>query len=73
MLVPQVCATGQHFLLHLVPLGALLLAMGGGVSAWYTWQRAGQGGSIKAGGVLPRSRFMADLGLFISGLFLWRR
>ena len=69
MLVPQVCATGQYFLLHLVPLGALLLTIGGGVSAWRNWQRAGQGRSSRAGGVLPRSHFMAGVGLLSSGLF----
>ena len=70
MLVQPVCVTAHHIILHLVPAGALLLAASGGVSAWWNWQRTGQAGSSKAEGVLPRSRFMADVGLLTSGLFL---
>jgi hypothetical protein len=53
-----------------VPLGALLLAAGGGISAWYNWQRMRQVQPSEAGGVLPRSRFMAVIGLLSSGLFI---
>ena len=70
MLVQPVCVTAHHIILHLVPAGALLLAASGGVSAWWNWQRTGQAESSKAEGVLPRSRFMADVGLLASGLFL---
>jgi len=70
MLVQPVCVTAHHIILHLVPAGALLLAASGGVSAWWNWQRTGQAESSKAEGVLPRSRFMADVGLLTSGLFL---
>ena len=70
VLVPQACITGQHLLLHLVPVGALLLAVGGGLSAWYNWRRMGYTGSTEAAGVLPRSRFMAATGLLTSGLFI---
>jgi hypothetical protein len=71
MLVQPVCVTAQHLVLHLVPIGALLLTAGGGVSAWRSWRRTGQVESSKAGGVLPRSRFMAGVGLLTSGLFLF--
>ena len=70
MLVQPVCVTAHHIILHLVPAGALLLAASGGVSAWWNWQRTGQAESSKSEGVLPRSRFMADVGLLTSGLFL---
>jgi hypothetical protein len=70
MLVPWACATSQHVMLHLVPLGALLLAAGGGISAWDNWQRMRQVQPSEAGGVLPRSRFMAVIGLLSSGLFI---
>ena len=70
MLEQPVCVTAHHIILHLVPAGALLLAASGGVSAWWNWQRTGQAESSKAEGVLPRSRFMADVGLLTSGLFL---
>ena len=70
MLVQPACVTARHLVLHLVPVGALLLTASGGVSAWRNWQRTGQAGSSKAGGVLPRSRFMAGVGLLTSGLFI---
>jgi hypothetical protein len=69
MLVQPVCVTAQHLVLHLVPIGALLLTASGGVSAWRSWRRTGQVESSTAGGVLPRSRFMAGVGLLTSGLF----
>ena len=70
VLVSQACVTGRHLLLHLVPVGTLLLAVSGGVSAWYNWRRTGHAGSTEAAGVLPRSRFMAATGLLTSGLFI---
>ena len=70
MLVWQACVMGQHLLLHLVPVGTLLLAVGGGVSAWYNWRRTGCTESTEAAGVLPRSHFMAATGLLASGLFI---
>jgi hypothetical protein len=70
MLVQQVCVTAHHFVLHLMPIGAILVAASGGVSAWRNWQRIRQAESGKAGGVLPYSRFMAGVGLLTSGLFI---
>jgi len=70
MLVQPVCVAAHHLVLHLVPAGALLLTASGGVSAWRNWRRTERAGSSKAGGVLPRSRFMAGVGLLTSGLFL---
>ena len=70
MLVQPVCVTALHLVLHLVPVGALLLTVSGGVSAWWNWRRTGQAESSKAAGVLPCSRFMAGVGLLTSGLFI---
>jgi hypothetical protein len=70
MLVQPVCVTAHHLVLHLVPVGALLLTAGGGVSAWRNWRRTGQTESSEAAGVLPRSRFLAGVGLLTSGLFI---
>jgi hypothetical protein len=70
MLVQPVCVTAHSIVLHLVPVGALLLTVSGGVSAWRNWRRTRQAESSKAGGVLPRSRFMAGVGLLTSGLFI---
>ena len=66
MLVQPACVTTHHLILHLVPVGALLLTVSGGVSAWRNWQVE----SNKAAGVLPCGRFMAGVGLLISVLFL---
>ena len=70
MLVQPVCVTAHRLVLHLVPVGALLLTVSGGVSAWRNWQRTGRAESSKAAGVLPCSRFMAGVGLLTSGLFI---
>jgi hypothetical protein len=70
MLVQAVCVTAHHIILHIVPIGALLLTASGGASAWRNWQRTRLAGSSKAGGMLSCSRFMAGLGLLVSGLFL---
>jgi hypothetical protein len=70
MLVQPVCVAAHRLVLHLVPVGALLLTTSGGVSAWRNWRRTAQAESSKAGGVLPRSRFMAGVGLLTSGLFI---
>ena len=70
MLVQPACVTAHHLILHLVPVGALLLTASGGVSAWWNWQRAGHAASSKARGGLPYSHFMAGVGLLISVLFL---
>jgi hypothetical protein len=69
MLVPWACSTGRQFALHLVTLAMLLLAGGGGLIAWRTWQRTGRDWPNEAGGVVPRSRFMAVGGLLSSGMF----
>src|SRR5919198_943678 len=68
ILVRQACISGHQGVLHLVSSGALLLAVGGGVSAWYNRRQAGQAQSSTTG-VLQRSRFMAETGLLGSGLF----
>lgn len=70
MLVPWACATRNSFVLHLVTLGALLLTASGATLAWRNWQETRREGPSSSGGVLPRSRFLAVLGLLLSALFL---
>ncbi len=68
-LVLWACSTGRQYTLHLVTLAMLLLAAAGGVIAWRAWRQAGREWHNEAGGVLPRSRFMAALGILLSSLF----
>jgi len=68
-LVLWACSTGRQYTLHLVTLAMLLVAAGGGLMAWRAWQQAGSEWHNEAGGVLPRSRFMAAMGILLSGLF----
>jgi hypothetical protein len=69
MLVLWACASGRQFALHLVTVAMLLLAGAGSFMAWRSWQRTGRDGPDKAGGMLPRRRFMAVGGLLSSGMF----
>jgi hypothetical protein len=69
MLVPWVCSTGHLFALHLVAFCALLLTAAGGFAAWRAWQRTGKRWPDGEGGAIPRSRFMAVMGMLLSGMF----
>ena len=65
-LVLWVCGTGQTWALHAVSLGALLVAAGAGLLSWRNWRRAGADWDDEGAGVLPRSRFMSAVGIFVS-------
>jgi hypothetical protein len=65
-LVLWVCGTGRTWALHAVSLGALLVAAGAGLLSWRSWRRAGADWDDEGAGVLPRSRFMAAVGIFVS-------
>jgi hypothetical protein len=69
MLVPRACATGTTLPLYVATVVAMLLAVGAGVVAWRIWQKVEPEWPDEAGGVIPRSRFLAVLGLLSSGLF----
>lgn len=68
LLVPWACESDQVVALHLSSLVALLIAGGGGLAAWRLWRRTGREWPSEAGGPLPRSRFLAMLGLLVSVL-----
>lgn len=68
-LVLVACAGGSMLPLHLVSFVTLLLALGGGWVAMREWRRTAAEGQLEAAGTLPRSRFMAALGLLTSALF----
>ena len=65
-LVLWVCGTGHAWALHAVSLAALLVAAGAGLLSWRNWQRAGAVWDDEGAGVLPRSRFMSAVGMFVS-------
>ena len=69
LFVLYACSTGQHFTLHLVSILTLVIAAGGGFVAWRNWQQAGREWPNQDEGVIPRSRFMAVLGVLTSALF----
>jgi hypothetical protein len=69
MLVPWACANGHRFVLYLTMLAALLIAAAGGLSAWRGWQRFGKQWPDGSGGAVPRSRFMAIMGIVLSVFF----
>lgn len=63
------CATTNFLPNHIVSAGALVLSLLGGFIAWTNWQRSGGEWPSDASGPIPRSRFMAALGLLTSALF----
>jgi hypothetical protein len=67
-LVLWACGAGREWALHLVALLALLVTVGGGLLSWRNWRRAGSGWEDDGAGVVPRSRFMAAVGVLISAL-----
>jgi hypothetical protein len=54
---------------HIVSLAALILSLLGGAVAWHNWTRSGAQWPNGGSGAIPRSRFMAALGLLTSMLF----
>ncbi len=65
-LVLWACGAGQTWALHLVAALALAVAAGSGLLAWRNWRRAGADWEDGGAGVLPRSRFMAAVGMLVS-------
>ncbi|HEX8073126.1 MAG TPA: hypothetical protein VF546_24475 [Pyrinomonadaceae bacterium] len=69
LLVQPACQAGRNLSLHVVTVGALLLAAGGGLLAWRNWRQAGARWQAEAGDAVARSRFMGLLGLLLSAMF----
>jgi hypothetical protein len=65
-LVRWACDAQREWALHLVSLLALLAAVAGGLLSWRNWRRVGAGWEDEGAGVVPRSRFMAVVGMLIS-------
>jgi hypothetical protein len=68
-LVTQACLHRNIVPLHLVHLGAMLLAMLGGLAAWRLWQNVGRGMPHDEPGPPGTTRFMAATGLAGGVLF----
>src|SRR5918999_31200 len=67
-LVPWACATQRHLPLHGVALICLAICAGGIVLAFRDWQSAGVEEPDDRGDEIVRVRFVAVLGLLMSGL-----
>ena len=72
-LVPVACEQGTSILLHLVSAGFLLVTLAGAVVAWWSYRQARDETRTAREGAdawtVERTRFMALLGLLVSGLF----
>jgi hypothetical protein len=66
-LVDRACVGGNRLWLHGSSLVFLAIALFAGFSAWRFYERIGDF-PLNEGGVMPRSRFMALVGLFTAGL-----
>lgn len=65
-LVLWACGAGRTWALHLVALAALLLCAAAGLLSLRNWRKTGAGWEDEGAGVLPRSRFMSVVGMFVS-------
>jgi hypothetical protein len=65
MLTPTACWTGSHFILYLVPLGALLIVLAGAAVARSRWRRAPEGSTERGYPEDSRIRFMAVAGFWL--------
>ncbi|HEX5575147.1 MAG TPA: hypothetical protein VFX42_04680 [Gemmatimonadales bacterium] len=66
-LVPTACSIRNRLPVHLVHLASLLLMLFAWATAWRCWKATGAIWPAEEGGPLARSRFMAGLGLLLSG------
>lgn len=67
-LVLWACEVRREWALHLVALFALVVTIAGGLISLRNWRQAGAVWEDEGAGVLPRSRFMAAVGILISVL-----
>ena len=63
------CSTGNFLPNHIASLAALALSVSGAAVSWSNYRKAGGEWPGERVGVIPRSRFMAALGLMTGALF----
>lgn len=66
-LVDRACVSGNRLWLHGTTLLFLFIAIAAGLSSWRFYERLGDF-PLTEGGVMPRSRFMALVGMFTASL-----
>jgi hypothetical protein len=64
MIAPTACWSRNRFILHLVPLGALLIVAGGALIARRRWHHEPEGSTEKGDFQNSRRRFMAVAGFW---------
>jgi hypothetical protein len=68
-LVLWACGSGREWPLHLTALLALVVTVAGGLLSWRNWRQSGAEWEDEGAGVIPRSRFMAAVGILAGVLF----
>jgi hypothetical protein len=66
-LVPKACASRNTLVLHLVHLVCFGMVLLAGITAWRCWTATGAEWPGEGGGPLARSRFLAGIGVLMSG------
>jgi hypothetical protein len=69
-LVPTACSTRNSLPVHLAHAACLLVALFGGLTAWRCWRATGSTWPGEEGNPLARSRFLAGVGMLMSGLIV---
>ena len=62
------CLKGSFLPIHLVSVAALALTIIGGLLSWHHWMKAGGEWKSETAGSLPRSRFIAILGVLLAAV-----
>jgi uncharacterized membrane protein YfcA len=63
------CATGNFLPNHIASAVALIFSVFGGLLSWHNWMKTGGEWKSEEAGTIPRSRFMAILGVLTGALF----
>ena len=69
-LEPWACLSGNRLGLYLFPLLMMALSGAAALVAWRNWRLVGREWPGVEGGPQPRSRFMATVGVLVSGLMM---
>jgi hypothetical protein len=68
--VQLACERSSMVTLHATSVATLAIALAGTWASWRIWNRLGREPGGEAGGTVPRSRFMASIGLLGGALFM---